>query len=216
MNIPFAPGSKPIKLLASQGCRTPHNPDGQPRKAKASPPNWSICWPRVPATSVISRTAGQWTSYAIISPSTPATSATRPCAASCRRGAGSINASPKLCLSMLRAVRKKSAGGRHCRDHPCPANGAPPRSLLDRCVTLDQCTLRPTRVVSQRHTSQSPHPCQAPQRHAVRGFALPDPAFLLETGRAGDVQDVPGISPPAPPALSRGAAPRDPRPCQDA
>ena len=27
---------------------------------------------------------------------------------------------------------KKSAGGRNCRDHPCPANGAPHRSLLDR------------------------------------------------------------------------------------
>src|SRR5262252_8774402 len=59
-------------------------------------------------------------------------------------------------------------------------------------------------------------PCQAPKRHAVRGLASPAPALLLATGRAGDVQDVPGISPPTPPAVSRGAAPRAPRQCPDA
>src|SRR5262252_5047374 len=69
--------------------------------------------------------------------------------------------------------------------------------------------------IAKAHKPKSP-PCQAPKRHAVRGLASPAPALLLATGRAGDVQDVPGISPPTPPAVSRGAAPRAPRQGQDA
>src|SRR5262245_14863394 len=201
MNTPCAPGSKPTKRLDSKDFTTPPNPGVRPPKASASPHTLRACEPRVPATSAMLRRAGQSTAYAIISPSTQATSATRPCAVSCRRVVGSINASPKLCPATLQAPRKKSPGGSNGRHHPHPANGAPHRSLLDRGVARYQCTLRPTWVVSQRRTSPSPHPSQASKRHAGRRLTSPAPALLLETSRAGHVQDLSGIPPPAPPAV---------------
>jgi transposase-like protein len=123
-----------LKAYQTAGLPGLHNtpPPGRPPKARASPPNLRACWPRVPATSAILKRAGPSLSSAIISSNTTRRSVTQPCVASCRRGAGSRNASPKPCPATLQALRKKSAGGRNYRHHWRPPSATARRGLLCR------------------------------------------------------------------------------------
>jgi hypothetical protein len=108
---PCAPGSQPPKRLDAQDCPTPPNPGGQPPQATSSPPTLRACWPSVPAPAALLKRAGPSLASALSSPSPPVTSVTRLCGASCRRGAGSINAAPQRCPATRPALRKQSAGG---------------------------------------------------------------------------------------------------------
>jgi len=136
MNPPSAPGGKRSKRLDSKDCRTPRNLGVRPPKGRTSRRSLSIYCLSVPATLAPLRTAGQWTSYAMISHRTRGTSVMRLCAANDRRGTGSINASRKRCPAMLHVLRKNSAGGSNGRHHLRPAHGTTRRSLVGRCVTL--------------------------------------------------------------------------------
>jgi transposase len=112
--------------------------------------------PRVPATAALLRTAGRSTSSVIISHSTQATSVTRPCAARCRRVAGSLSTRTSLCC--------------HCALAACTLGARPSWPLSEQA--------RRRRSQGKPYKNFCPGPCSRGEVELRAFFRQATPAML--------------------------------------